>query len=403
MSQQEKAELQQSGLRLLSGDASSHLGEHYFIAETTESDPKPLRAPPAPPEKPVVEATPQPAAEKLLLESQSLEPHRAGVAAGVSNGYAFWMAVQALHQELLKSQNGFNMLQKQLSMAEEQILQEKSAASSLRSQLQVAKAAAAASPATPAGPSLEMPKEKTPEISGSAQSTSLLFLQWQNAHLQAEIRHYQSALSSTKMELQILRPRRGEQRLGSSDGAATAVIMGVTPWGEFQGMQIMAGQLLESKHNLLQARVEHLELDLGFKVACGSTLHIEEASEPANSRPDCTELWHRSEKKEGKDAEAPQMSSLASLGLGRLNVPGLIGSTLGGSVSGAHGLPFSHLSGPSVSSLSSLGMPTFQQMSFSQMPGMSGLNIGSISGLQSGMPGMSGLGGAGMAGAPFGT
>lgn len=27
----------------------------------------------------------------------------------------------------------------------------------------------------------------------------------------------------------------------------------------------MAGQLLESKHNLLQARVEHLELDLGFK------------------------------------------------------------------------------------------------------------------------------------------
>ena len=30
-------------------------------------------------------------------------------------------------------------------------------------------------------------------------------------------------------------------------------------------MQIMAGQLLESKHNLLQARVEHLELDLGFK------------------------------------------------------------------------------------------------------------------------------------------
>ena len=27
----------------------------------------------------------------------------------------------------------------------------------------------------------------------------------------------------------------------------------------------MAGQLLESKHSLLQARVEHLELDLGFK------------------------------------------------------------------------------------------------------------------------------------------
>lgn len=324
-----EAELQQSGLRLLSGDASSHLGEHYFIAETTESDPKPLRAPAKP-----VEATPQPA-EKMLLESQ--------------------MAVQALHQELLKSQNGFSVLQKQFSMAEEQMLQAKSEASSLRTQLQVAKAAAAAGSETP-GPSLEMPKEKIPEISGSAQSTSLLFLQWQNAHLQAEIRHYQSALSSTKMELQ---------------------------------MQIMAGHLLESKHNLLQARVEHLELDLGFKVACGATQHM--ASEPANSRPD-SPVPAQPAATQVKD-DAPPVSSLASPGPGQLTVPGLIGSTLG--------CPYPHLSG--VSNLSNLGMPTFQQMSFSQMPGVSGLNIGGLSGLQSGMPGMSGFGGAGMAGAPFGT
>ena len=40
---------------------------------------------------------------------------------------------------------------------------------------------------------------------------------------------------------------------------------GVAPLAR-QRMQIMAGNLLESKHNLLQARVEHLELDLGFKV-----------------------------------------------------------------------------------------------------------------------------------------
>ena len=33
-------------------------------------------------------------------------------------------------------------------------------------------------------------------------------------------------------------------------------------------MQVLAGQLLESKHHLLQARVEHLELDLGFKAGC---------------------------------------------------------------------------------------------------------------------------------------
>lgn len=312
-----EAELQQSGLRLLSGDASSHLGEHYFIAETTESDPKPLRAP-AKPEAP--EATPQPA-EKMLLESQ--------------------MAVQALHQELLKSQNGFSVLQKQLSMAEEQMLQAKSEAGSLRTQLQVAKAAAAA-PDT-SGPRTEMPKEKVPEISSSPQSTSLLFLQWQNAHLQAEIRHYQSALSSTKMELQ---------------------------------MQIMAGQLLESKHSLLQARVEHLELDLGFKVACGSAQHL--ASEPAHSRPDSLAQPAATE------VEAPPISSLASMGCGLTvpTVPGLIG--------------------PGVSNLPNL-MPTLQQLPFSQMPGMSGVNIGGISGLQPGMSGISGLGGAGMAGAAFGT
>eukprot|EP00434_Breviolum_minutum_P037266 symbB.v1.2.033039.t1/scaffold4050.1/size45551/1 len=38
-----EAELQQSSLRLLEGDAGSDLGVHYFIAETNESDPKPLR------------------------------------------------------------------------------------------------------------------------------------------------------------------------------------------------------------------------------------------------------------------------------------------------------------------------------------------------------------------------
>ncbi|CAE7629072.1 RNU1 [Symbiodinium sp. CCMP2456] len=38
-------------------------------------------------------------------------------------------------------------------------------------------------------------------------------------------------------------------------------------------MQVLAGQLMESKHHLLQARVEHLELDLGFKALCGAIGH----------------------------------------------------------------------------------------------------------------------------------
>jgi len=201
-----EAELQQSSLRLLEGDAGSDLGVHYFIAETNESDPKPLRDDKATAEK---------------LENQ--------------------MAVQAMQQELLQTKSNFAMLQKQLSTTQEQMLQAQSDAGSLRTQLQVAQQNSAQARPTPEIPTFK--QEKIPEISGpTTQSTSLLFLQWQNAHLQAEVRHYQTALSSTKAELQ---------------------------------MQIMSSQLLESKHSLLQARVEHLELDLGFKAACESSGQIE--------------------------------------------------------------------------------------------------------------------------------
>jgi len=67
-------------------------------------------------------------------------------------------------------------------------------------------------------------------------SGTLLFLQWQNAHLQTEVRHYQQALGAAKSEMQML---------------------------------AMNFQMLEKKHALQLERAEHLELDLGFKSTCG--------------------------------------------------------------------------------------------------------------------------------------
>ena len=45
----------------------------------------------------------------------------------------------------------------------------------------------------------------------------------------------------------------------------------------------MAGQLLESKHSLLQARVEHLELDLAFKARVGVGIRLETEMRPCQA------------------------------------------------------------------------------------------------------------------------
>ncbi|CAJ1441109.1 unnamed protein product, partial [Effrenium voratum] len=195
-----EAELQQSGLRLLLGSSDSQTGEFYYVARSMELHPQPLKE-----------------AGALAEQPQAASPNDED-----ANLRKKQMAVQELQEELLQTRNGLTIMQQQLTVAEEQMMQAKAESQSLRVQLQ-----ARQSTAQP---------EVQPEVKPANSSASLLFLQWQNAHLQAEIRHYQSALSNTKAELQ---------------------------------MQIMAGQLLESKHSLLQARVEHLELDLAFKAAYG--------------------------------------------------------------------------------------------------------------------------------------
>lgn len=305
-----EAELQQSSLRLLEGDAGSDLGVHYFIAETNESDPKPLRDDKANAEK---------------LENQ--------------------MAVQAMQQELLQSKSNFAMLQKQLSTTQEQMLQAQSDASSLRTQLQVAQQTSAQARPSPEIPTFK--QEKIPEISGpTTQSTSLLFLQWQNAHLQAEVRHYQTALSSTKAELQ---------------------------------MQIMSSQLLESKHSLLQARVEHLELDLGFKAACESSGQLEGFDEPSGP---VSPAHGGSLGVTPSVAAAPSAAAAPSLespfGMNFPGIPGMPMSGLPG-LAGGPGLP-----GVPNGMMGMPGMPGLSS-GFSGMPQMSSLS----------MPGMSLLGGLG--------
>ncbi|CAJ1410378.1 unnamed protein product [Effrenium voratum] len=195
-----EAELQQSGLRLLLGSSDSQTGEFYYVARSMELHPQPLKE-----------------AGALAEQPQAASPNDED-----ANLRKKQMAVQELQEDLLQTRNGLTIMQQQLTVAEEQMMQAKAESQSLRVQLQ-----ARQSTAQP---------EVQPEVKPANSSASLLFLQWQNAHLQAEIRHYQSALSNTKAELQ---------------------------------MQIMAGQLLESKHSLLQARVEHLELDLAFKAAYG--------------------------------------------------------------------------------------------------------------------------------------
>merc|ERR1712151_107218 len=71
---------------------------------------------------------------------------------------------------------------------------------------------------------------------GAATSASLLFLQWQNAHLNAELRSCQQALAATRAELQV---------------------------------QVVKCQSVERKQIMLMERAEHLELDLGFRAAMG--------------------------------------------------------------------------------------------------------------------------------------
>eukprot|EP00913_Durusdinium_trenchii_P014953 g14027.t1 len=61
-----EAELQLQGLQLLEGDASAWLGEHFYVAQSSDSDSSPLKMPP----EPKVQVIPSPEKEEMLSKTQ---------------------------------------------------------------------------------------------------------------------------------------------------------------------------------------------------------------------------------------------------------------------------------------------------------------------------------------------
>lgn len=221
-----EAEMQKFGLRLLDGGEHTLKDKFYYFADKNEV-PGPASSPLRVQRAPNVGRSEDQAKEekaKATKEETAETPDR---------------TVSQLQEELLRTRVGLQQMQAKLLVAEEQERQARLESGSLRQQLQeVPKAGQAQAPGSSLWSSTsDLPSEMRRANSSPA---SVLFLQWQNAHLQAEIRQYQQALTNTRSELQ---------------------------------MQVLAGQLMESKHQLLQARVEHLELDLGFKALYGAMGH----------------------------------------------------------------------------------------------------------------------------------
>lgn len=218
--------MQKFGLRLLDGGEHTLKDKFYYFADKNEV-PGPASSPLRVQRAPNVGRSEDQAKEekaKATKEETAETPDR---------------TVSQLQEELLRTRVGLQQMQAKLLVAEEQERQARLESGSLRQQLQeVPKAGQAQAPGSSLWSSTsDLPSEMRRANSSPA---SVLFLQWQNAHLQAEIRQYQQALTNTRSELQ---------------------------------MQVLAGQLMESKHQLLQARVEHLELDLGFKALYGAMGH----------------------------------------------------------------------------------------------------------------------------------
>jgi len=314
-----EAEMQKFGLRLLDGGQHTFRDKFYYFADKTEVPGRgssPLRAQRAP---------------GVGREDQGKEEETAKVAKETVQIPD--RTVSQLQEELMRTRVGMQQMQAKLLMAEEQARQARLDSGSLRQQLQQAEVQAAQAQAGQDQPlpgssmwsSADLPSEMRRSNSSPA---SVLFLQWQNAHLQAEIRQYQQALTNTRSELQ---------------------------------MQVLAAQLMESKHQLLQARVEHLELDLGFKALYGTMGNADD-------------LFADLPKLNYKATDAPADPSLASLPKD-FSFPGL--GSPSGLGSAFEGMPRSSLD---------MGLPF----------GMAGQSMPPLSGL-------SGLVGDGIAGLPTGT
>jgi len=207
-----EADLQRRGLQVLSS-SFERVGEVHFIALKDERDPKPMKA--------TKEDKALPQSDQTLCSIQ--------------------MALLEAQEELAKSRRNMAMTEQQLKMTQLQASEARQETQLLRDNMRNAQAQKP--------PTLTLGAPSTSSDTAKehgANAASLLFLQWQNAHLQADLRQMQQALANTKTELQ---------------------------------MQVMTCQQAESKHGQLQARIEHLELDLGLKAAFNAASNLDHRSE----------------------------------------------------------------------------------------------------------------------------
>mmetsp|Transcript_27799 Transcript_27799/g.50226 ORF Transcript_27799/g.50226 Transcript_27799/m.50226 type:complete len:1278 (+) Transcript_27799:42-3875(+) len=219
-----EADLQQNGLQVLAS-ASETVGQFYFIAVAHEINPQPM--------KEVKEDKALPLRQRGPNDGQALQETQ--------------LALKEAQEELVKNRSDMTMVQQKLKIYEQQALEARHEAQLLKDRIQqseVQKTSSGWAVDPPATPDLASTK------GNSSNSASQLFLQWQNAHLQTDVRHLQQALAAAKADVQ---------------------------------MQVMTCQHAESKQAMLQARIDHLELDLGFKAALnGGAANLDGGSEAWN-------------------------------------------------------------------------------------------------------------------------
>eukprot|EP00931_Biecheleriopsis_adriatica_P100645 TRINITY_DN75916_c0_g1_i1.p1 TRINITY_DN75916_c0_g1~~TRINITY_DN75916_c0_g1_i1.p1 ORF type:complete len:1299 (-),score=273.72 TRINITY_DN75916_c0_g1_i1:56-3952(-) len=208
-----EVELQQKSLRIRKVPATGGVGECYCVVKATESD---IDSDPC-----TIVMQPPPA---QLQRPEQPEKEQNGV------------RERQLQEELQKARDVMANMQRDLLLSEEKAKISATESLALRQQLREQEQSQRQVSAFTTSASQE--HKATTDM---AQPSSLVFLQWQNAHLQAEVRQYEQALSTTKANL---------------------------------SRHMLTSQFLEAQQSVLQARVEHLEIDLAFKSASSGSMHM---------------------------------------------------------------------------------------------------------------------------------
>ncbi|CAE7803234.1 todS [Symbiodinium sp. CCMP2592] len=206
-----EAEMQKFGLRLLDGGQHTFRDKFYYFADKTEVPGRassPLRA------------------QRALVGQEDHRKEEEKAKAAKETVQIPDRTVSQLQEELMRTRVGMQQMQAKLLVAEEQARQARLESGSLRQQLQQAEVQAAQ--AGQAGPAVR----------------DQAFKLFTGISAVSAVAECPSA------------SRNPSVPAGLDEHPVRAAVL--------------AAQLMESKHQLLQARVEHLELDLGFKARVAS-------------------------------------------------------------------------------------------------------------------------------------